>query len=248
MLIVGAATDIHLLPIAPRLLLQALAVGIMIFTLPEDLRIGAFMPWWIERALLLVGTIWFVNLVNFMDGIDWMTVAEVAPVAGGLFVLGLLDALPREGTVVALALLGAILGFAPFNRPVAQLFLGDAGSLPIGLLVGWLLILLAGRGHLVAALLLPLIYLADATITLLRRLLDGERIWEAHRTHFYQRATDRGFSVYGIVGRVFAVNLALATLAGATVWFDSATVSLVALVVGAMLVAALIAAFAAGQR
>ncbi len=51
-----------------------------------------------------------------------------------------------------------MLGFAPFNRPVARLFLGDVGSLPIGLLLGWLLLLLAGSGHLAAALLLPLYY------------------------------------------------------------------------------------------
>ena len=62
--------------------------------------------------------------------------------------------------------------------------------------------------------------IADTAITLLRRLWNGERIWEAHRTHFYQRATDLGLSVYGIVGRVFAVNVVLAALAIATVWFE----------------------------
>src|SRR4029077_15515318 len=129
--------------------------------------------------------------VNFMGGIDWMTVAEMVPLTAGLAVIGLLGALPPEGIVVALSLNGAILGFAPFNRPTAKLFLGDVGSLPIGLLTGWLLVLLAGSGHLTAALLLPLYYLADATLTLLRRLSNGERVWQAHRTHYYQRATDR---------------------------------------------------------
>ena len=118
-----------------------------------------------------------------------------------------MGALPHDATVVALALCGAMIGFAPFNRPVARLFLGDVGSLPIGLLLGWLLVLLAGAGHLAAALLLPLYYLADATITLLRRLANGEPVMQAHRSHFYQRATDGGFSVYQIVGRVFAANV-----------------------------------------
>ena len=111
--------------------------------------------------------------------------------------------------IVAAALLGAILGFAPFNKPVAKLFLGDVGSLPIGLLLGWLLLELAGRGHLAAAIILPLYYLADTTITLVRRIAAGEPFWQAHRTHFYQRATDNGFTVAEIVGRVFVVNLAL---------------------------------------
>jgi UDP-N-acetylmuramyl pentapeptide phosphotransferase/UDP-N-acetylglucosamine-1-phosphate transferase len=68
-----------------------------------------------------------------MDGIDWMTVAEVVPLTVGLIVFGLAGLLPHDATLVAAALTGAIIGFAPFNRPVAKLFLGDVGSLPIGL-------------------------------------------------------------------------------------------------------------------
>src|ERR1700749_3030711 len=101
--------------------------------------------------------------------------------------LAALGPLPPADGAAALALLGAMIGFAPFNRPVARLFLGDVGSLPIGLLLGWLLILLANR-YLVAALLLPLYYVADATITLLRRFVEGEPVTQAHRSHFYQRA------------------------------------------------------------
>ena len=120
-----------------------------------------------------------------------------------------MGALPPRRSLAALALCGAMLGFAPVNRPVARLFLGDVGSLPIGLLLGWLLVVLAGGGHFAAALLLPLYYLADATMTLLRRLAKGEPVWQAHRTHFYQRATDNGYSVMQIVGRVFVLNIAL---------------------------------------
>ena len=127
-----------------------------------------------------------------MDGLDWMTVSEVVPLSAGLALFGSMGALPNDATFVALAICGAMIGFAPFNRPVARLFLGDAGSLPIGLILAWLLILLAGSGHYLAALLLPLYYVADATITLLRRLADGERILDAHRSHFYQRAVDNG--------------------------------------------------------
>jgi UDP-N-acetylmuramyl pentapeptide phosphotransferase/UDP-N-acetylglucosamine-1-phosphate transferase len=108
---------------------------------------------------------------------------------------------------------GAMLGFAPFNRPVAKLFLGDVGSLPLGLLLFWLLLRLAADGHLAAALLLPLYYLADATVTLVRRLARGENVLRAHRTHFYQRAIDLGFSVNDVIARVFLVNLLLAGLA-----------------------------------
>jgi UDP-N-acetylmuramyl pentapeptide phosphotransferase/UDP-N-acetylglucosamine-1-phosphate transferase len=245
---VGAADDIRPIPVLPRLLLQAIAVALVIRSLPDAVRIVPFLPWWIERALLVIGGLWFVNLVNFMDGLDWMTVAEAVPITASLVVLGAARAFPGEGIVLALALGGAMLGFAWFNRPVARLFLGDVGSLPIGLLVGWLLLLLAAGGHLAAALLLPLYYLADATITLLRRLARGERVWQAHRTHFYQRATDRGFSVTEIVGLVFAVNLGLGALALLTVLAPGRATDIAALVGGGVLVAGLLAAFARGKK
>src|SRR5262249_16798669 len=177
----------------------------------------------------------------------WMTVAEAVPVGAGVVLLGAASGMPAPALVVAFALLGALIGFAPFNRPVARLFLGDVGSLPIGLLLGWLLVFLAGRGHLGAARLLPLYYLADATITLGQRLANRERVWEAHRSHFYQRATTRGFTVLEIVARVFAVNVALVALAAATVWWTTGLASLAMVALGGALVAWLLSTFAPGR-
>ena len=238
---VGATDDIRPLEAVPRLILQTGAVAAVIAALPHDLRAVPELPWWAERAALLVGGVWFVNLVNFMDGIDWITVAEVVPVTGALALFGAMGALPTEATFVATALCGAMVGFAPFNRPVAKLFLGDVGSLPIGLLLAWMLILLAGH-HLAAALLLPLYYLADATITLLRRLIRSEPITQAHREHFYQQAVDGKLGVYPVVGRIFVVNLGLAGLAAAT-FVTPAAVQLLIVACGAALVATTLIAF-----
>src|ERR1051326_2361918 len=83
---VGAVDDMRAIPVLPRLLLQALAVAVVIAALPAELRVVPALPWWLERAFLALAALWFVNLVNFMDGIDWMTVAETVPVAGGLVV------------------------------------------------------------------------------------------------------------------------------------------------------------------
>jgi UDP-N-acetylmuramyl pentapeptide phosphotransferase/UDP-N-acetylglucosamine-1-phosphate transferase len=245
---VGATDDFRPLPVGPRLLLQAILVAAVIYFLPDGLRVVPFLPWWLEQALLVLGGLWFVNLVNFMDGIDWMTVAEVIPLTAGLIVFGYTGALPLYGTVVAIALGGAMLGFAYFNRPVARLFLGDVGSLPIGLILGWLLLLLAAGGHLVAAIVMPLYYLADATITLLRRLIRGEPIWQAHRAHFYQIATDRGFSVIEIVARVFSVNVCLCALALMTVAKPGRTSDAAALIGGTIPVIWLLFAFERGKK
>ncbi|HVI12384.1 MAG TPA: glycosyl transferase [Pseudolabrys sp.] len=246
--LVGVTDDLRPLDAIPRLLLQTLAVAAVSATLPVEMRFVPAVPWWFDRALLLIGGVWLVNVVNFMDGIDWMTVAEIVPATAALGLFGLMGLLPPEAGLVALALCGAMIGFAPFNRPVAQIFLGDVGSLPIGLLLGWLLALLAGGGHFAAAALLPLYYLADATITLMRRLVNGEVVTQAHRSHFYQRALDVGFSVNQVVARVFALNVALGLLALLTVRSGSALLDAAAFVIGLVLVALLLGDLSRARR
>jgi len=177
-----------------------------------------------------------------------MTVVEVIPIAATSAALGFLGALPSDAVVLALALGGAMIGFAYFNRPTAKLFLGDVGSLPIGLILGFVLLLTAGGGHLAAAVLAPLYYLADATITLFRCIVRGEPFWEAHRSHFYQRATDKGFSTMGLIARVFAVNVGLGVLATLTVIVPGRTSALAALAVGVILVGWLLGAFTRGRQ
>jgi len=246
--VLGAIDDV--VPIAPlrRLAVQGVAVILAVSTMPAELRAIPIVPIAVERTAEVVAGLWFVNLVNFMDGIDWMTVAETVPSTASIFIFALLGAAPPPAGSVALALCGAMLGFAPFNRPVAKLFLGDVGSLPIGLLLFWLLLQLAGSGHLAAAVLLPLYYVADSTITLLRRLMRGEPITEAHRTHFYQLAVIRKLSVMTVVRSVFAVNIALALLAALSIRTSSVVFDVFAVAGGGALVAALLVMMWRGKR
>lgn len=245
--LVGFADDIVSLPVPVRLVLQAACVGAVVFTAPETARIVPALPLMLERGLILLAGIWFVNLVNFMDGLDLMTVAEVVPVTAALLLLGLLGDLSWPAVPIATALCGAMLGFAPFNKPTAKVFLGDVGSLPIGLLLGWCLLELAWRGQQAAALLLPAYYLADSTITLFRRIARREQFWAAHRSHFYQRATDNGFTVPRVIGEVFALNLVLALLAILTVRAGSVAVTSVALLAGAIAIAFVLRRFSRPQ-
>jgi UDP-N-acetylmuramyl pentapeptide phosphotransferase/UDP-N-acetylglucosamine-1-phosphate transferase len=239
----GIVDDMYNLAPGAKLVVQGIAVVMVLSALPGGMRLLPFLPQWAEHSVLFLGGIWFVNLVNFMDGIDWMMVVEVVPITAGVALVGALGALPPEGLIVALALNGAMLGFAPFNRPVARLFLGDMGSLPTALLLVWLLLLVAGSGHLAAALLLPLYFVGDATVTLWRRLRARERVWEAHRSHFYQRAGDNGFSTVEIIARVFAVNVALVALAAISVVLPSPAASIATLGLGVALVAWLLVRF-----
>ena len=244
----GACDDVFHLPVTPRLLAQFVAVGLVLAALPPETRLVPLLPWWVERAALFLAGVYAVNVTNFMDGLDWMTVAEVVPVTAALWILSLDGALPLADAAVAVALLGAMIGFAPFNRPVAKLFLGDVGSLPIGLMLFWLLLRLAANGHLAAAIELPLYYVADATVTLALRLVRRENVLRAHRTHFYQRATDRGYSVAAVVTSVFLTNVALAFLAVITIDRQSLEAHALALALAGATVLTALVRFARGRQ
>jgi len=115
--------------------------------------------------------------------------------------------------VPAAALMGAALGFLVWNWAPARVFLGDSGSLPLGLIAGGLLIFLALDGQVIAALLIPGAYLHDATVTLIRRFRRGEVLWQAHRSHAYQRHALALGSHAQAVRSLMRVNFMLLALA-----------------------------------
>jgi len=141
-----------------------------------------------DRVIAVLLWAWFINLYNFMDGIDGITCVETIAIGLGVVLITQITGDDTHVGVLALALTAGALGFLRWNWPRGSIFLGDVGSVPLGFLTGWLLLLLATQGHWAPALILALYYLADATVTLLRRIFRGERIWQAHRSHFYQRA------------------------------------------------------------
>jgi UDP-N-acetylmuramyl pentapeptide phosphotransferase/UDP-N-acetylglucosamine-1-phosphate transferase len=250
---VGMADDILQLGVKLRLVVQVLAAAFIVLALPVDLIFVSWLPMTIIKILLGIGLVWFINLTNFMDGIDGITVAEIVPILIGVLLILHLDVyvVGRQSALVevpALALLGGLLGFAPYNRHVAKVFLGDVGSLPIGALVGWYLIILAGRGHWAAAIILPLYYLTDATLTLGRRWWRGENLAEAHRSHFYQLATQRGFSVPAVTGRIWLLNSILVLLAIVAVLRPSLPNNLLALACAVVATGWLLVQFERGQR
>jgi UDP-N-acetylmuramyl pentapeptide phosphotransferase/UDP-N-acetylglucosamine-1-phosphate transferase len=196
----------------------------------------------VVAALLWV---WFVNLFNFMDGIDGLAGSEAAAIAAGLFLfawvgVGQDPALAALSATVALA----ALGFLVWNWAPARVFLGDAGSVPLGYLLGFLLLDAAARGWWKLALILPLYFLADATITLLRRLLRGERVWQAHREHFYQRAVQGGLGHAAATARVILANLLLIGCA----WAAENRAGIAGLAAAAIVVLLLLADLAGAAR
>lgn len=234
--------DLHGLGPLPRLTVQAAAVALGITSLPgHGFVFQGLLPWWLDMAAAGFLWLWFVNLFNFMDGVDGMAGTEAASIGVGLCLMFVAGVWPIEAGLYALIIAAAALGFLQWNWPPARIFLGDVGSIPLGYLIGWLLLGAAAQGLWPAALLLPLYYLADATLTLLSRLRHRQVLWQAHRDHYYQRALGRGLGHDTVVRAVLGVNLVLIACAVASL--AGGMVMVAALAMGALSVAAVLCYF-----
>ncbi|MEX2616363.1 MAG: glycosyltransferase family 4 protein [Alphaproteobacteria bacterium] len=227
--------DLRSLPAGVRLLAQAAAV------LPASIWLAGpvfqgWLPGPLDTAATVLLWLWFVNLFNFMDGIDGISGIEAACVGGGAALIAWLAPGAALDPVFGLTLAAAALGFLAWNRPPAKIFLGDVGSVPVGFLLGWLLLKLAESGLWAPAVILPLYYLADATITLLCRAMRGERVWQAHREHYYQKAVQRGRSHATVSAGVGIANLLLAGLAVFAIHWPWAALAGASAVVAALLI------------
>ncbi len=166
---------------------------------------------WFGHALAAVYLVWMLNLYNFMDGIDGIASVEAICVCfGGALAYGLLGFAGSTQTsefIVPLLLVAAVAGFLFWNFPPARIFMGDAGSGFLGITLGLLSLQAAWVAPqlLWSWLILLGVFIVDATFTLLRRLLRGDKVYEAHRSHAYQYASRR-------LGRHLPVTLAVAAL------------------------------------
>ena len=211
---IGWLDDDRGVSVGARLSVHALVVIAALAVAPaERFYFGGLLPQSLDTTLAAVAWIWFVNLYNFMDGIDGITGVETASI--GLGTLGICWAVGMEGPLLllGLTLAAGALGFLFWNWHPARVFLGDVGSVPLGFLAGWLLLELAARGQTIPVVIIPLYYIADASLTLCRRILNREKIWHAHRKHYYQQATRKGWRHDHVALIVAACNAALLILA-----------------------------------
>ncbi len=219
---------------ATRFGVQLAAAGLVIVLLPRDLSLSnGLLPAPLDRAAALLAWLWFVNLFNFMDGIDGLAGGSAAAMGVGIMLVSLRHG-PSELEAFRGAMIAAVaIGFLVWNWQPAKIFMGDVGSIPLGYLIGYELLRLAmDRGQLVA-LTIALYYLADATITLVKRARRGEKVWEAHRQHYYQRSTQLGRSHGRTAKTAILVQLALAIFAWLSLmlgwWMAAPALLLVAL-------------------
>lgn len=168
-----------------------------------DLDLG-----WLGHFLAAIYLVWMLNLYNFMDGIDGIASVEaVCACAGACLVYWLTG---HQGLMMPPMLLAvAVLGFLYWNFPPARIFMGDAGSGFLGIVIGVLSLQAAWVAHelLWVWLILLGVFIVDATFTLGRRLLRGDKVYEAHRSHAYQYASRKAGRHLPVTLVVTAINL-----------------------------------------
>ncbi|MEA3291954.1 MAG: glycosyltransferase family 4 protein [Pseudomonadota bacterium] len=215
---VGWLDDHYQLSIVYRLPVQ-IGVALLVLWLVgplESLRFGGVsLPLgWLSALFTLLWIVWLSNLYNFMDGIDGLAAVEtlVAALTIGLW-FGVAGAWSLALFCAALA--GGSAGFLWFNRPPARVFMGDVGSATLGGLFATLAVVGSVQYNLPLGAFLILFgyFIYDATFTLFKRLLRGEKWWQPHRSHLYQRAVSAGLSHGRVTSIVLLINLVLAVLA-----------------------------------
>ena len=213
--VVSWLDDLRNVPQSVRLAIHgaAIAAVLTLVPMPGPLFQGVLPPVLDKLAAGLIW-LWFVNLFNFMDGIDGIASVESLTVGFGIIAVSVFADIGEAIVLLSVAVVCVTAMFLKWNWYPAKLFLGDVGSVPLGFLLGWLLLYLAAQGHWAPAIILPSYYFADTTITLFRRAIKREPVWRAHRQHFYQRAVAAGLDHAEVSGRIAIAGGHLVALAG----------------------------------
>lgn len=199
--------DIYTLKSLPRMIIHAISTLIALYFI-EGLKVIDFGFFTVENTIILnvlafIGIIWFINLFNFIDGIDGHLSSGILFITFALFFF--------VKDTVLLILAAALLGFLPWNWQKAKIFMGDIGSTLLGFTMAVLLIYYNNHEQfsIVNGLIITAAFWFDATFTLIKRFLNKENIGQAHRKHAYQRIVQFGFSHQKTVLIVALLNLIL---------------------------------------
>ena len=215
MALTGLYDDFHGMTPATKFLLQFVLAGAVVAlgARIESVTVldrGPFLLGMLAFPLTILWLTGFANIFNFMDGINGLA-AVTAAVYGGFFsVFAFWEGRP-DLAAASLVIVGGCLGFLPYNFPRARTFMGDTGSLLLGMVLALLVVQLVQHSpnpaSLVGLLLVCAVYLWDSGYTLLRRLWRGENIFQAHRSHLYQRLAQLGLSHARITGLYLLFHL-----------------------------------------
>jgi UDP-N-acetylmuramyl pentapeptide phosphotransferase/UDP-N-acetylglucosamine-1-phosphate transferase len=202
--------DLIRIPLPIRLLIQLLCVLIAINVVGKPV-FGGHLPPWLDTSITAALWVWFINVFYIMDGIDGMSPMEMVSIAMGACLLAALTGrdFPDPLMVYSLIIVAAGCGFLWWNWHPAKILMNAVGAVPIGFLMGYLLLLAASSGYAYAAMILPAYYLSDATITTVRHFCHRRRLFARHNDYYYLRAIRSGRRQDAVVRYIFGINFLL---------------------------------------
>jgi UDP-GlcNAc:undecaprenyl-phosphate GlcNAc-1-phosphate transferase len=239
--------ELRALPRIVRLMLQVAIAVAVVRGIDQTGSLGSLnssvLSGWrlLAAALALVWLVGLINTYNFMDGLNGMAAVSAVVIGSALAVLAI-----RRGdlpaAVLASSAAGAAAGFLPFNLPSGSIFMGDSGSTVLGLTFGALVLDAVAAGVSPAVALLPLApFVLDAGTTVVRRAARGERFFSTpHRSHYYQRLQQQGWSHAAVAGLYGALAFLSATVALALDYQASTSARQAVAVAGVILCHALV--------
>ncbi|MCC8416958.1 MAG: glycosyltransferase family 4 protein [Rickettsia endosymbiont of Bryobia graminum] len=230
--------DLIHIPVVVRLITHVIcSVAVVILFLSPALLFHNELPPYLDVIVSIVGLTAFLNIYNFLDGIDGITCSESIHLSITILILCYLksDIIMHANLIIILnvIILGSSIGFLLFNWQPAKIFLGDIGSISLGFLLGFSLLLIsASSAHLfVASVIASLYYLADGGLTILIRLINREKIWQPHLKHFFQKAVQKRKTHRQVVSRIALCNLLLMVFSITSLYFPVISIILAILTV-----------------
>lgn len=235
--VIGCIDDLR--PIRPRvrLVIHLAAAGTMVASTFVATRCEPMVVALLSAALATIVITWSLNLFNFMDGIDGLAASEGLCIGFGGIMIMVWNGADAPLTTALAALVGALIGFLPWNAPKARMFMGDAGSTWLGFSLATIALQDSLRfpDRIPVWLMLPALFVADATVCVVRRLLRGEKITTGHRAHAYQNLSRMLGSHFSVVVAFAVCNAVILAAAGfSTVHAAWAWPMLVAVYTGAI--------------
>ena len=235
MAIMGFYNDRFNLSALTRIILQTFIACTMVYFAgnPTSFEIGGYgiTLGYIGAAFAVIWLVAITNFYNFMDGIDGLAAMQGIIAGIGIVIFGIIL---KEGSLIpmGLVLLGAAVGFLILNSPPAKIFMGDVGSYSIGFYI-------ASLGLINRRLLVPIamvlgVFIFDTVVTLIRRVCRGERWYQAHRSHFYQRAVQLGYSHLQVTSAISVLFVLLTAMA--CIYLLAAPLTRVIILIAALLV------------
>ena len=202
---ISLVDDTDSLPPMWRLLVHMLAATLLVW----GFQAHGFWVTWPGKILGVLGLVWLTNLYNFMDGIDGIASVQAITTFGGFALIQFICSPSSPWTDWSLILLSTSIGFLIWNFPPARIFMGDCGSAFLGFTIAAIAwgSCYQDSNNLVAILILMAVFITDATLTLLRRLMNGEKVYLAHRSHAYQLAALRYQSHLKVILVVATINV-----------------------------------------